>query len=814
MQTIFRVQSSANINGRIKENCYVFDFAPDRTLKVLAEAVKASTKAGTTSRGDRESMQDLLNFCPVISVAGSRMLTYDVNDMLQQLKNVYIDRVVRNGFEDNNLFNNELLKLNDIDMSRFEHLKKIIKAGNTKSENIGDIVINAQGLDGENAASDSPKSEKPKHELTPEEQEALEQNREAKKKRDAARDTLKAIAIRIPLMIYGANIEISKDIDIQTFIDNIDQTSWEEFMPANLPKEDFKFFAKYFDMDIFIGAGNKIRNDVKYADSLDPENRVRFITKMFAGFKNPDKETVLTPWRMVNMHLGDCIGGYSFYDKNYNEIPSDQESPRFIDLPNITQDIFGKEDTKLLEINSKTGLYPLYLAYTLWRLHCEKAGIDTKELAEDTKQREKSLKIWDEVVQKNIFVICKTQMAKTITQRTLFGYRSGLKINAHAFENLITMLKDGKDRQFREKVMQGKTFNAQNKEVNMKFEAVVGNPPYQISDGGAQASAKPIYHLFIEHAIGLNPHYLSMITPSRWMTGGKGLDNFRDAMLHDKRVAILHDFANSNECFSGVDIKGGVNYFLWSKQHNDKTNVYRHNVNGVSETSRFLVEGNDDIFIRENTLVSIKNKVHQLKEKTMDLIASPAKLYGLRGDAIKSREKYKLPPMSDKPIKDGYKLLGLDDKLKRIWKYLKHDYPFQKNPGLNKYKIFISESYGCGEIGEIPATPVLATPVLATPGELCTETFLQIGPFENKEEMKNCFNYIKTKLFRALVGIKKQTQHATRTVYSFVPLQDFTDKSDIDWSKPVSDIDKQLYKKYGLTQEEITFIESSIKPME
>jgi len=288
------------------------------------------------------------------------------------------------------------------------------------------------------------------------------------------------------------------------------------------------------------------------------------------------------------------------------------------------------------------------------------------------------------------------------------------------------------------------------------------------------------------------------------MTGGKGLDDFRENMLRDKRMAILHDFANSSDCFNNVDIKGGVNYFLWDNTHNEECGVYRHNINSVSHSKRFLLEEGDDIFIRENVLVSIKNKVQKHCEKTFDLIASPAKLYGLRGDAIKSREKYKLPPMSDAPIKDGYRLLGLDEKLKRIYKFLPQDYPFTKNEGLNRYKIFISESYGCGEIGEVPATPVLATPVLATPGELCTETFIQIGPFENEIERNNCFSYMKTKFFRALVGIRKQTQHATRTVYRFVPLQDFS-KS---WT------DDELYKKYGLSDEEITFIEQNVKPME
>ncbi len=333
----------------------------------------------------------------------------------------------------------------------------------------------------------------------------------------------------------------------------------------------------------------------------------------------------------------------------------------------------------------------------------------------------------------------------------------------------------------------------------MKFDVIIGNPPYQVSDGGAQASAKPVYHLFMLEAKELQPNYISLIMPARFFTGGKGLDDFRHEMIHDRRFKSLFDYSDSKQCFNSVDIKGGVCHFIWHSLHNDECDIYRFNDMGISYSKRFLAEDGDDIFIRENVLVSVKNKVQSYKEKTMDLIISPRKPYGLSGDVIKSREKYNLPPMSDTPLEKGYKLLGLDNKLRRIHKYLDENYPFSHNEGLNKYKIFISESYGNGEISDIPATPVLANPK-----ELCTETFIQIGPFDTECEMKNCYTYIKTKFFRALVSIRKQTQHATRTVYQFVPIQDFNEA----WT------DEKLYKKYGLTQEEIDFIESMIKPME
>ncbi len=333
----------------------------------------------------------------------------------------------------------------------------------------------------------------------------------------------------------------------------------------------------------------------------------------------------------------------------------------------------------------------------------------------------------------------------------------------------------------------------------MKFDVIIGNPPYQLPDGGAQASAAPLYNYFIDGAKSLSPKYIDMIIPSRWMTGGKGLDSFRDEMIHDNRMLVLHDYASSKEIFPGVDIKGGVCFFLWDSTHNDVCKCYRHDLNGIYRTNRYLCEEGDDIFIREGRLIDIKNKVQALGEPSVAGIVSARKPYGLAADTMRNATKYNLPEFSDTPIENGYKILGLGDKQKRTWKYIPKDYPLPKTAGIDKYKIFISEAYGCGNIGEVPSTPVLGTPA-----EICTETFLQIGPFDTKELAENFLTYLKTKFFRALVSIKKQTQHTTSKVYQYVPMQNF--------SKPWND--KELYIKYGLSQEEIDFIESSIKPME
>lgn len=334
---------------------------------------------------------------------------------------------------------------------------------------------------------------------------------------------------------------------------------------------------------------------------------------------------------------------------------------------------------------------------------------------------------------------------------------------------------------------------------NMKFDVIIGNPPYQLSDGGAQASAIPIYNLFVQQAKKLKPRYLTMIIPSRWMAGGKGLDDYRNEMIHDKHIVKLYDFENANECFPGVEIKGGVCYFLWDRDHESKCEIYSKYENGIELYSkRYLVDGNDDIFIRDSRLIEIKNKVLKENHIPFSSIITTRKPYGLRSDFFNSPQKYGLPEIFDTPIENGYSILGLKN-LKRIYKYVPNNYPFPLKQGLNKYKVFMAESFGSGKFGELPAEFVIGTPGMA-----CTETFLQVGPFNTKEETLNCISYMKTKFFRTMVGMRKVTQHATQSVYQYVPMQDFNES----WT------DEKLYKKYNLTKEEIDFIESMIKPME
>ena len=780
LQTIFRVQSPANINGRIKECCSVFDFAPDRTLKMVAEAGRLSSRVGNVSN-DRVIMGEFLNFCPVISLEASSMREFNVDNLLQELKKAYTDRVVKNGFDDKHIYNDNLLKLDNIELNDFAELKKIIGASK-QTQKQRDLDIDRQGFTEEEYAEIERIEKKPKKELTPEERALLEEKKKQDDNAQKARTILRGISIRIPLLIYGATVPVDQDIKVDNFVELIDDSSWDEFMPNGVSKEMFKKFSRYYEQDVFIAAGRQIRNRALAADELSPVERVKEIANIFSTFKNPDKETVLTPWRVVNMHMSDCLGGWCFYNDDFTDT---LEEPRFVDRGDVTKDTLSNVNANILEINSKTGLYPLYVTYSMFRTRLESIPIEERTL-------EKQYELWIKTVEENLYVICKTPMAKAITKRTLLGYRNG-KVNAHAFDDLINQLKE-KPQQFREKVLRGSTWGK--KESVMKFNAVVGNPPYQISDGGAKSSAIPVYNLFVSNAKFLNASYVSMIMPSRWFAGGKGLDVFRDEMLQDKKIRHLTDYFDAAECFPGVDISGGICYFLWDKSYASLCEVVTIRHGQVNKMCRNLVEAGESSFIRFNEAVSIFNKIDKQKTKSFANNVSVRKPFGLATNVKIDKEGN-----SSSVYIYAYPQNG----------YISRDKVIINRELIDKYKVCISYAYG--ERGDFPYF-VIGKPFCAMPGSVCSETYLIAYSCDEENVAKAVIKYLKAKLFRFLVLLKKNTQHATKSVYEFVPLQDFSDKSDIDWSKSVAEIDKQLYTKYGLDETEIAFIESMIKPME
>ena len=843
MQTIFRVQSPYTYKDadgllQMKTKCYVFDFAPDRSLKMVAETAKFATltqkeksyaQAATSREKDMENMDNFLSFCPVISMEGGKMVEFEANQLFEQLEHVYVDRVVRNGFNDNSLYDvRELMnlapeELEDLNILGDEIGKTTNMEKPKKATNI-DMAKNGMTDKQKAAAERAKKKQKDGQELTQEEIEALEAEKkrkaEERKERDNRITVLRGISLRIPLMIYGADVDDEDEgITIDNFTRKVDAASWLEFMPKGVTKPMFNKFKKCYNATVFAAAGKRYRQLAREADGMHTDERIQRIAEIFSYFHNPDKETVLTPWRVVNMHMSDCLGGYSFFnerfdgpneicvkgedDKLFDWIPTVQ--PRFVDRGEVTKDVFGNSDAKILEINSKTGLYPLYVAYSLFRQRC--GDFVSNELIEDRDNYsvEEEQVIWDDIIANNIYVICNTPMAEYITHRTLLGFRKLTvkdgteRVNIKS-EKLIERTLSEKQALINDLKSERYWMGNRSKDM-IKFSAVVGNPPYQMMDGGGTgSSAYPIDNKFIEITKGINPNYISMIMPAKWYTGGKGLDDFRETMLNDKQLYSLFDFEDSRECFPSVDIAGGICYFLWNKNNNSPCRVTNINKGNRTLSVRYLNEY--ETFIRNQNVLDIINKV---KAQTSNSFLSQ-KVYSRKPFGIRSFE-HGFPAKQGRNIQ----LFGSNG----ITYLEEKDVP-QNALLIPLWKVIMSKASAehAGQTDQSGRRRIVSRLEVLPPYTICTESYLLLDTSEQELDAFNMKKYIQTQFVRFLLSSILITQNIVRDKFRFVPLQDFTSKSDIDWSQTVANIDQQLYKKYGLSAEEQQFIESIIKPME
>lgn len=804
LQTIFRVQTPANINGRMKERCSVFDFAPDRTLKMVAEAGHLSSKAGNTSN-DRIIMGEFLNYCPVIAIDGSTMQPYNVDGLLQQLKKAYTDKVVKNGFDDKNIYNDNLLKLDDIELQDFETLKKIV--GTSKqTEKVKDVNINNQGFTDEEYAEIARIEKKPKKERTPEELAKLEEIKKKKDNAQKAMSILRGISIRIPLLIYGAEVPVDKEITVDNFVDLIDDSSWNEFMPNGVTKDVYRKFAKYYEQDVFVAAGRQIRNLALAADELSPLERVQKIAEQFAMFKNPDKETVLTPWRVVNMHMSDCLGGWCFYNEAFTET---LDEPRFVDRGDVTQDTFANIDAKILEINSKTGLYPLYVTYSIFRKR-----LDSIPVAERT--LEKQYELWIKTIEENVFVICKTPMAKSITKRTLLGYRKG-KINAHAFDDLINQLKE-KPQQFREKVLRGSTWGK--KESVMKFNAVVGNPPYQEeiiqaeSKSNAQNPRTNVFHYFQLAAMQLTEKYTSLIFPAvRWIhQSGKGLKKFGKDLINSKTLTKLYLYTNSKDIFPGIDIPDGLSMLLTDKSKTVDGFDYVYCIKNEHFSMQMDNPG-DELMTINPRHISITEKIKRfVEEQKIEYLHNnilPRSLFGIESDFIENNSSIAEPYDSSKNV-DYSKCIKLltNDKAgpagRSAWFIVPKEVVTESREYIEQWQVVVSSAHPGGQEGRDNQLTIIDNHSAFGRARVALKSFM------SEEEAVNFSKYVKSNMIKYAFLL---TDEALSSLGKYVPdiLNYHSDNGIIDFN---SNIDNQLYELIKLSAEEIAFIESMIRPME
>ena len=799
LQAAFRAQTPYSSEGfGVKTNCYIFDFAPDRALTVMAEASKLNTGVGKLTTGEqRKKMGDLLNFLPIIGEKGQGMKPYDVDDLLTQIKRVYAEKAVRTGFDDDSIYSDAMLMLNEADVREFNDLKTIV--GQTKAEKKRMLLdVNSQGLTENEYNMANKGKKKPKKKRTPREEEAIRKLNELKKQRKTMISILRSVSIRIPMLIYGMDIDIDKDVNIKKFVNMVDDKSWVEFMPKGVTKELFKKFIKYYDPEVFIEAGRIIRRRVKALDSLDPMERVEKIAEIFSTFRNVDKETVLTPWRVVNMHMGKTLGGYSFYDDDYNNTTVEGKNAAHWVNTEYTDRIFKSDSSqnnnvRILEINSKTGLYPLYATMSLYyreylKMVDESAG---KFSLEDER------KIWQKILRENIFVVAKTEMAKTITQRTLSGYLD-MDTNVEFVDNIVEDAKEdvGKEAEKIEGVFGG-----------MKFDVVIGNPPYQDKTKGKQEKyAPPIYNEFMDLSYNL-ADIVTLITPARFLfDAGSTPKIWNRKMLDDEHFKVIYYEADSGKVFPRTEIKGGVAISLRDSNENfgsigtfiayDELKSIKKKVN-IKEDSERLPN-----------YIHVQNKfdldsLYEDHPQYRKIIGSDGTDKRFRNNIFEKIDAF----TEERKHETDIKVLGVINN-KRVWRYIDRKYVDMDHENINKYKVLVPRSNGSGALGEVLSTPLIGEPLIGY-----TQTFIGIGAFDSYDEAEAALKYVKGRFARTMLGILKVTQDNNKATWNEVPMQDFTANSDIDWTKSIEDIDKQLYRKYNLSEEEIEFIETKVQAM-
>ena len=858
LQTAFRVQGPYDSpEGIRKTSCYVFDFAPDRALTILCTICQANKNGDKVA--SKQEAKKLLKFFPVLSYNGNTLIEHNVDTLFRWYNQAAAERVKANGCDDNRLYNwdkiNEAANSDAIldEINRNWGGKK--SGANTKH------TVNAQGADGNETKSairwtcpncgkkdiveptcphcgtSRPKSRwlcscghanydskfcgecgKPKPELPKD---------ESKERANKLIKTLRNISIRIPLLAFGVDVKSDEEFRLDNFASLIDDKSWEEFMPVGFPKETngdilgFDYFKQFIDEDIFVIICTETRKELKEADDLLPEERVKALINIIGTFKNPAKETIITPWPVVNLHMGETIGGEVFYDIEGQDFHRALPNPMLIDhvgkgvLADIHTDVLWDREARVLEINSKSGVYPLFLAYSMYRIHSSQDGGKTFEVD-----------VWKRILEKNIYVLCQTEMAVKITNRVLRGFHLDWKTNCVYKENLVeyfTERYNNKEDNTDINVINTPHFWGLNDDKMIKFTLAASNPPYQ---GNSHVQ---IYPLFYHNAIDV-ADTVSMIFPSNWQgaskKSAKGLSRMNTVEVKRDPQIVFID--NRKDVFDGIAGASDTNIILWKKDYCNGLDGYQKvyidgkNANNV----RFAIELNDVERIPELTVL-YSCVIEKEGDELIPFVVSKKDAFRVNSDIFK--KDFATSFSEQKASDNDIKVWGIEGK--RIEKYHINDFElkqikkkdgsvdhedyisistgfkFRNHSFFNRYKILIPLLWGNMDNGA-GIGGSYADIAIAGPKDICSYSYNVCGGSDTKEDAVKIAKYMLTKFFRALLAYNKMGIHATSETFLALPTQDYHENW---WNESIAQIDEHLFDKYNVPDDVRTFVRNNIQ---
>ena len=795
LQAAFRAQTPfSHEKLGMKKRCYIFDFAPDRALTVMAESAQINSGVGKkNTQQQKQAMSNLLNFLPILGKGDNGMQPFDVDRMLTQIKKVYAEKAVRSGFEDDSLYNDHLLTLTSDDAERFNKLSAIV--GKTqKQKTPTKVTVNKNGLTNEEYDKAERGKKKPPRERSQEEKEAIEKLKEARKQQKTMISILRGVSIRIPMMIYGMDVDLSKDITIEDFIKEVDDESWKEFMPAGFTKGMFKDITKYYDAEVFIEAGRIIRQRAKSFDSLDFIERAEEVATLFGSFKNPDKETVLTPWRVVNMQISKGIGGLNFYDDNFESM-TDGAKPNlhWVDT-DVTGSVYHPE-TKIIDINAKTGLYPLHAAMSLYYQYVQ--NNDDNYFDADS--------VYRGILENNIYAIAKTPMAKTITERTLTGYKK-YKTNVAYIENFSDTLKSSID--------EGKK-QVEEAFDKVKFDVVIGNPPYQESTNdktmraGQQKRVRNVFQDFQLVADVVAQNFSCLIYPGgRWIhRSGKGMTEFGLNQINSLHLAKLFYYPKADEIFKDVAIGDGISVVVKDFRKRNSQFEYIYSEDGTEQIelidspgekllvlnpkNRHVVDKiekfvnvNKFKFISESSVIN--QKLFQIESDFAE--QNPDKVEIYTGQSVDYKKQIKLFT-NDKGGKTG----------RATWFIADRDAIKVNNHLIDKWKVVVSSANAGGQKRDNQLE-------ILDNHSAFGRSRIALKAFDSEREAQNFYKYMKSYIIRFAFLM---TDESLSSLGKYVPdLIDYSSENNIiDFE---DDIDLQLKKLMKLSGLEMEYIKEYV----